>query len=74
MRRDSGSKQRTPKKMTRMTGDQGAVLTAAADQALADGLRSSLRGEVIDRGHPGYDEARAVWNGLIDRRPALIAR
>ncbi|WP_043493500.1 FAD-binding oxidoreductase [Streptomyces viridosporus] len=41
---------------------------------MADELRSSLQGEVIDRGHPGYDEARAVWNGLIDRRPALIAR
>ncbi|AKN75666.1 FAD-linked oxidase [Streptomyces sp. PBH53] len=41
---------------------------------MAERLRSSLRGEVIDRGHPGYDEARAVWNGLIDRRPAVIAR
>ncbi|GAB3169228.1 hypothetical protein [Streptomyces incanus] len=29
---------------------------------------------MIDRGHPDCDEARTVWNGLIDRRPALIAR
>ncbi|MFF4981319.1 FAD-binding oxidoreductase [Streptomyces sp. NPDC001046] len=29
---------------------------------------------MIDRAHPGYDEARAVWNGLIDRRPAVVAR
>ncbi|PWI09956.1 FAD-binding oxidoreductase [Streptomyces sp. NWU339] len=57
-----------------MPGCQGAVLTAAAEQMLTDELRSSLRGEVIDRGHRGYDEARTVWNGLIDRRPALIAR
>ncbi|CAL9661807.1 Mitomycin radical oxidase [Streptomyces sp. enrichment culture] len=57
-----------------MPDTRGAVLTAAAEQAMADGLRSSLRGEVIDRGHPGYDEARTVWNGLVDRRPALIAR
>lgn len=48
--------------------------TEARERALAERLRSSLRGEVIDRSHPGYDEARAVWNGLIDRRPAVIAR
>ncbi|MBL3669168.1 FAD-binding oxidoreductase [Streptomyces sp. M2CJ-2] len=57
-----------------MPDHQGDVLTAAAQQALTDELRSSLLGEVIDRGHRGYDEARAVWNGLIDRRPALIAQ
>ncbi|MEV8596230.1 FAD-binding oxidoreductase [Streptomyces sp. NPDC052012] len=57
-----------------MPDEQAAVLTAAAERAMADELRSSLRGDVIDREHPAYDEARAVWNGLIDRRPALVAR
>ena len=33
-----------------------------------------FRGRVIARGHDGYDQARAVWNGAIDRRPALFAR
>jgi hypothetical protein len=33
-----------------------------------------LRGEVIDRTHPSYDDARRVWSGLIDRYPAVIAR
>ncbi|GGX59115.1 FAD-binding oxidoreductase [Streptomyces minutiscleroticus] len=57
-----------------MPDEQGTTSTTAAERALAEQLGSSLRGEVIGRGHPGYDEARAVWNGLIDRRPALIAR
>ena len=33
-----------------------------------------LRGELIRPGDPGYDEARAIWNGAHDRRPALIVR
>jgi hypothetical protein len=32
------------------------------------------RGELIGAGHAGYDDARAVWNGMVDRRPRLIAR
>jgi FAD/FMN-containing dehydrogenase len=37
-------------------------------------LQTQLRGQVIDPGSPAYDEARHVHNGMIDRRPALIAR
>jgi FAD/FMN-containing dehydrogenase len=33
-----------------------------------------FRGEVIVAGHDEYDDARAVWNGVVDRRPRLIAR
>ena len=37
-------------------------------------LREAIRGEVITPTDPRYDETRAVWNGMIDKRPALIVR
>src|SRR5438270_3160798 len=37
-------------------------------------FKSGLRGEVLDPGSDGYSSARRVWNGLIDRYPALIVR
>lgn len=37
-------------------------------------LRESIRGEVITPADARYDETRAVWNGMIDKRPALIVR
>ncbi len=44
------------------------------DGADVSGLREAMRGQVLVPGVTGYDEARRVWNGTIDRRPALIAR
>jgi FAD/FMN-containing dehydrogenase len=37
-------------------------------------LNSTFSGELIDPNHPDYDEARKLCNGMIDKRPALIAR
>ena len=37
-------------------------------------LRDSMRGALLVTGDDGYDHARAVWNGMIDKKPALIAR
>jgi len=37
-------------------------------------LRGRFRGALLRPGEEGYDEARRIWNGAIDRHPALIAR
>lgn len=44
------------------------------DQAAWKSLQAVLRGETLLPGDPGYDGARSVWNAMIDRRPAAIAR
>ena len=45
-------------------------LTKAAIKELGD----AMSGPVMLSGHPDYDGARMIWNGMHDRRPALIAR
>ena len=37
-------------------------------------LETAIGGDLLLPDNPGYDEARRVWNGMIDRRPAAIAR
>ena len=43
-------------------------------QAATESLKKHLRGQLLCQDDPGYNEARKIWNGMIDRRPALVAR
>lgn len=48
--------------------------TAKVGEAAVQELKKQLRGELLRRGDGGYDAARRVWNGMVDKRPALIVR
>lgn len=55
------------------------IRTRAGDKTTLDastvtGFAANLRGKLLLPQSPGYDDARKIWNGMIDRKPALIAR
>src|SRR5947199_9112654 len=56
-----------------MTSSQTAN-TSDLGEATVQDLRGALRGSLVLPDDAAYDEARSVWNGMIDRRPAMIAR
>jgi FAD/FMN-containing dehydrogenase len=51
-----------------------ATTTATGAGLITDEFRAAFRGDLIEPGDAGYDDARAVYNGMIDRHPRLIAR
>jgi hypothetical protein len=63
-----------------MQGDTRSMTTLAKpeqipiDQRAIDELVTTPRGEIIRLGDGGYEQHRRVWNGSIDRQPALIVR
>jgi FAD/FMN-containing dehydrogenase len=57
---------------TRSTRDGDRPRTDAG--TIATDLRRVVRGSVWAYGDGGYDEARTVWNGAVDHRPAVVAR
>ncbi|MEE8463411.1 MAG: FAD-binding oxidoreductase [Gammaproteobacteria bacterium] len=53
---------------TRLTGEQTII-----DKAAVKELRDSLEGQLLMPGNGAYEVARRLWNGMIDKHPALIA-
>jgi FAD/FMN-containing dehydrogenase len=53
-----------------------SVTTGATtlDDSAVQSLAAAMRGPLIQRGDPGYDEARTIYNAMIDKHPALIAQ
>ena len=60
--------------MTTSTGAAWGEARAPLGDTDVAALRAAFRGELLESGHDGYETARRVWNGNVDRRPALIAR
>ncbi|HET9488573.1 MAG TPA: FAD-binding oxidoreductase [Methylomirabilota bacterium] len=58
--------------------DVRIIMNSGAEDVLREAavaeLKGRLRGRLLRAGDDGYDAARKIWNGMIDKRPALIAR
>jgi FAD/FMN-containing dehydrogenase len=50
-------------------GSRSDIASEAVEQ-----LGAGLRGSLLTPDSPGYNESRTIWNAMIDRRPALVAR
>jgi FAD binding domain len=63
------------KKIVNTTQEKYAsMLNRAIKSEALQGFKEHLHGELIGPGDGGYESARRVWNGMIDKYPALIAR
>ena len=49
-------------------------MTARIDPTALEGLRRKFAGTLIVPGDTAYDEARTIYNAMIDRRPGIIAQ
>ena len=49
------------------------MMTTLSTQ-LGKELKGTIKGNVLITDDPGYEEARQIWNAMIDRRPAMIVQ
>jgi len=71
------SRSEPPVATTANTSIRGISLDGAEielERAAVRELGESMTGPVLLSGHPDYDGARKIWNGMHDKRPAMIAR
>src|SRR5258707_692165 len=60
--------------VNRRKGISAMTVTSAISDTAFRSLEQSLTGSLIRPSDAAYDSARAVWNGMIDRKPAVIVR
>ena len=60
--------------MSRTPARTGRVGATTVDRDALERLRADFAGDLVPPDDPRYDEARQVWNRMVDRRPALVAR
>src|SRR2546429_5894060 len=53
---------------------RGHMATSVDVISITDQLAPAFRGALVHPEHEDFDAARLVWNGMFDRRPALVAR
>ena len=56
----------------RLASPQGGAIALGSDTIAA--FRQTLRGNLCLAGEAGYDEARTIWNAMIDRHPGAVCR
>jgi FAD/FMN-containing dehydrogenase len=49
-------------------------MSNSSNESSVDQLKAAFRGQLIKRGDPDYDDARKVYNAMIDKKPRLIAK